>query len=203
MEIKQRILGLIFVAGEQGVSLDQMSQLLDINPSEIEEALKDLTLLLRESKLSPVNLVTYNQHYKLVTKRKLKDDLESFAQAPFNQNLSQAAVETLAIIAYRQPITRLAVEEIRGVASANMIQKLIHKDLVKEIGRVSGPGRPFLYGVTDYFMDYFALESLEDLPEIEPLALNAELASEELFRTKEWQIELFEDSEEGDDLSHG
>ena len=179
-----------------------MSQLLDINPSEIEEALKDLTLLLRESKLSPVNLVTYNQHYKLVTKRKLKDDLESFAQAPFNQNLSQAAVETLAIIAYRQPITRLAVEEIRGVASANMIQKLIHKDLVKEIGRVSGPGRPFLYGVTDYFMDYFALESLEDLPEIEPLALNAELASEELFRTKEWQIELFEDSEEGDDLSH-
>ena len=116
MEIKQRILGLIFVAGDQGVSLDQMSQLLDINPSEIEEALKDLTLLLRESKLSPVNLVTYNQHYKLVTKRKLKDDLESFAQAPFNQNLSQAAVETLAIIAYRQPITRLAVEEIRGVA---------------------------------------------------------------------------------------
>ena len=116
--------------------------------------------------------------------------MEAYAHSPFTQKLSRAAVETLAIVAYRQPITRMGIDEIRGVSSITMLQKLLARDLIREVGRLEAPGRPVLYGVTDYFMDYFGLKSLEDLPNIEPLNLNDEVTSDELFNTKQWQISL-------------
>ena len=84
----------------------------------------------------------------------------------------------------------MGIDEIRGVSSITMLQKLLARDLIREIGRLEAPGRPVLYGVTDYFMDYFGLKSLEDLPNIEPLNLNDEVTSDELFNTKQWQISL-------------
>ena len=80
--------------------------------------------------------------------------------------LSQAALETLAIIAYKQPITRGEIEEIRGVGCDMMVRKLLARNLIKECGRSDAPGRPFLYEVTDEFMDAFKLESLKELPEL-------------------------------------
>ena len=154
------------------------------------EALQQLQLNLQEDSLSPVELVNYNDQYRLVTKSELAPDVESYAHSPFTQKLSRAAVETLAIVAYRQPITRMGIDEIRGVSSITMLQKLLARDLIREVGRLEAPGRPVLYGVTDYFMDYFGLKSLEDLPNIEPLNLNDEVTSDELFNTKQWQISL-------------
>lgn len=199
-ELIKRVFAILFVAGDEGVSRQELAQSLQEAISEIDQSLEQLKLDLQTDEYSPLELVNFNQRYRLITKRELAQDVESYAQAPFSQNLTRAAIETLSIIAYRQPITRMAIDEIRGVSSSSLIQKLISRDLVKEIGRIEAPGRPVLYGITDYFMDYFGLKSLEDLPEIEPIALNAELASEELFNLKEWPIELYEDeNNQGED----
>lgn len=196
MKLIKRVHAILFVAGQEGVSRQQLANSLQVPMKEIDEALQQLKLNFDSDDETPIELVNFNQHFLLVTKKDVVKDVEVYAQSPYKNTLTRAAIETLAIIAYRQPITRLAVDEIRGVSSASMIQKLIGRDLVKEVGRVEAPGRPVLYGITNYFMDYFALESLEDLPEVEPLALNSESAVEDLFSTKNWQIELFDELEQ-------
>ena len=190
MELITRLHGIIFVTGIEGVSRKDLAASLQVPLNQVTDALQQLQLNLREDSLSPVELVNYNDQYRLVTKSELAPDVESYAHSPFTQKLSRAAVETLAIVAYRQPITRMGIDEIRGVSSITMLQKLLARDLIREIGRLEAPGRPVLYGVTDYFMDYFGLKSLEDLPNIEPLNLNDEVTSDELFNTKQWQISL-------------
>ncbi|AXY25852.1 SMC-Scp complex subunit ScpB [Suicoccus acidiformans] len=198
IQLLTRIKGILFVAGEEGVSEADLVQVLNVPSVEVQENLQALKLTLQTDETSPIELVNYNQRYRLVTKAFLEEDVKAFAQQPVNQQLSRAAVETLAIVAYRQPITRLSVDEIRGVSSQSMLQKLMQRDLIQEVGRVEAPGRPLLYGVTPYFMDYFGLESLNDLPDIEPLALNAELTSESLFDIEEWNVEYFHQEEEDD-----
>lgn len=195
MNLIKRVHGILFVSGQEGVSREHLANSLNATIKEIDEALQQLKLNLYSDEDSPIELVNFNQHYVLVTKKDVEQDVIAYAQSPYKNTLTRAAIETLAIIAYRQPITRLVVDEVRGVSSASMIQKLIGRDLVKEVGRVEAPGRPVLYGITNYFMDYFGLESLDDLPEIEPLELNSESAVEELFSTKNWQIELYDDLE--------
>lgn len=195
MNLIKRVYAILFVSGQEGVSREHLANSLQTNVKEIDTALQQLKLNFDADKNSPIELVNFNQHYVLVTKKEVAQDVETYAQSPFKNALTRAAIETLAIIAYRQPITRLAIDEVRGVSSANMIQKLIGRDLVKEVGRVEAPGRPVLYGITNYFMDYFGLQSLDDLPEVESLELNSESAVEELFSTKNWQIELYDELE--------
>lgn len=195
MNLIKRVHGVIFVAGVEGVSREQLANSLGATLLEVDDALQQLKLNLQTDENSPVELANFNEQYRLVTKAELQSDVEQYAQSPFTQKLTRAVIETLAIVAYRQPITRMGIDEIRGVSSANVLQKLLTRDLIKEVGRVEAPGRPVLYGVTHYFMDYFGLNSLNDLPQVEPLALNDELASDELFSTKKWQLELFEDED--------
>lgn len=192
-ELIKRVFGILFVAGDDGVSRQELTQSLEEPISSIDDCLEQLKLNFQTDDSSALEVVNFNQRYRLITKKELAKDVEKYAQAPFSQNLTRASIETLSIVAYRQPITRMAIDEIRGVSSSSLIQKLISRDLIKEIGRIEAPGRPVLYGVTDYFMDYFGLKTLEDLPEIEPIALNAELSSEELFDLKEWPIELYDE----------
>lgn len=192
-ELIKRVFGILFVAGDDGVSRQELAQSLEEPISSIDDCLEQLKLNFQTDDSSALEVVNFNQRYRLITKKELAKDVEKYAQAPFSQNLTRASIETLSIVAYRQPITRMAIDEIRGVSSSSLIQKLISRDLIKEIGRIEAPGRPVLYGVTDYFMDYFGLKTLDDLPEIEPIALNAELSSEELFDLKEWPIELYDE----------
>ncbi|HBY89227.1 MAG: SMC-Scp complex subunit ScpB [Ruoffia tabacinasalis] len=192
-ELIKRVFGILFVAGDDGVSRQELTQSLEEPISSIDDCLEQLKLNFQTDDSSALEVVNFNQRYRLITKKELAKDVEKYAQAPFSQNLTRASIETLSIVAYRQPITRMAIDEIRGVSSSSLIKKLISRDLIKEIGRIEAPGRPVLYGVTDYFMDYFGLKTLEDLPEIEPIALNAELSSEELFDLKEWPIELYDE----------
>lgn len=192
-ELIKRVFGILFVAGDDGVSRQELAQSLEEPISNIDDCLEQLKLNFQTNDSSALEVVNFNQRYRLITKKELAEDVEKYAQAPFSQNLTRASIETLSIVAYRQPITRMAIDEIRGVSSSSLIQKLISRDLIKEIGRIEAPGRPVLYGVTDYFMDYFGLNTLDDLPEIEPIALNAELSSEELFDLKEWPIELYDE----------
>lgn len=199
MQLMTRIYGVLFVAGDEGVNRQDLAHSLNSTLSDINQALSELAVYLGDNR-SPIKLVAYDQRYQLVTKEELEEDVKSYAQSPYSQILTRAAIETLAIIAYRQPVTRMAIEEIRGVQSSSILQKLMGRNLIKELGRIEAPGRPVLYGVTNYFIDYFGLESLEDLPAIEPLAINAQLVSDELFNIREWQIELYDESptEEGE-----
>lgn len=193
--IIQQIYALLFVAGGEGVTLQVLQDTLSLPREEIENGLDSLARKFSQDQDCPLELTQYGEAYVLVTKQEMDSLLEHFAQSPLQQKLSRAAIETLAIIAYRQPITRMSIDEIRGVSSAAMIQKLQLRDLVREVGRVEGPGRPVLYGVTEYFLNYFGLSSLKDLPPIESLALNSQTVTEDLFDMKRWQIDLF-DSEE-------
>lgn len=195
MELTKRVYAILFVSGQEGVNREQLASSLQVPLKEIDAALQQLKLNFQNDAQSPLELVNFNQHYQLVTKQELEEDVERYAQSPYKQTLTRAAIETLAIVAYRQPVTRMIIDEIRGVSSISMLQKLLSRDLIKEIGRLEAPGRPVLYGVTHYFMEYFGLQSLEDLPAIEPLALNSESAMEDLFSMKQWEVELFDELE--------
>ena len=173
--------GLLFVAGDDGISLEEASYILELERSAVRQLLDELKKRL-EDENSGLELLLTASHYKLVTKASLKSYIEKYAVSPYSSQLSQASLETLAIIAYKQPVTRVDIESIRGVQSSGSIQKLLLRDLIEEAGRLETPGRPKLYKTTAYFMDYFGLESLDALPDASDLFdLDSEEANQ-LFR---------------------
>src|SRR5699024_8710256 len=123
-------------------------------------------------------LLEAGEKYELATKKDFSEIVKKYASSPFATSLSQAALENLAIIAYKQPLTRLEIDEIRGVHSGASLQKLVLRGLIEEKGRMEAPGRPILYGTTQYFMDYFGLKTLSDLPDIKDLEQTDEEESE-------------------------
>ena len=183
--------GLLFVAGDDGISLEEASYILELERSAVRQLLDELKKRL-EDENSGLELLLTASHYKLVTKASLKSYIEKYAVSPYSSQLSQASLETLAIIAYKQPVTRVDIESIRGVQSSGSIQKLLLRDLIEEAGRLETPGRPKLYKTTAYFMDYFELESLDALPDASDLFdLDSEEANQ-LFRDNH---DLFEELE--------
>ena len=183
--------GLLFVAGDDGITLEEASYILELEKSAVRQLLDELKKRL-ENENSGLELLLTASHYKLVTKASLKSYIEKYAVSPYSSQLSQASLETLAIIAYKQPVTRVDIESIRGVQSSGSIQKLLLRDLIEEAGRLETPGRPKLYKTTAYFMDYFGLESLDALPDASDLFdLDSEEANQ-LFRDNH---DLFEELE--------
>ena len=114
-----------------------------------------------------IRLISINGAYQLVTKSENSDYIQKLLKKNKRHSLSQASIESLAIIAYKQPITRIDIDEIRGVKSESAIQKLVEKGLIKDIGRLEVPGRPILYGTTDEFLRQFGLETLKELPSLD------------------------------------
>ena len=110
--------------------------------------------------------------YQILTRPEFAPYLERFDSVPRPPSLSRAALETLAIIAYRQPLGRIELEEIRGVASASVLRTLQDWELIAVVGRGEGLGRPLLYGTTKHFLDHFALQSLSDLPRAQDLPIS-------------------------------
>ena len=183
--------GLLFVAGDDGITLEEASYILELERSAVRQLLDELKKRL-EDENSGLELLLTASHYKLVTKASLKSYIEKYAVSPYSSQLSQASLETLAIIAYKQPVTRVDIESIRGVQSSGSIQKLLLRDLIEEAGRLETPGRPKLYKTTAYFMDYLGLESLDALPDASDLFdLDSEEANQ-LFRDNH---DLFEELE--------
>lgn len=116
-----------------------------------------------------IKLINVNDTYQLVTKPKNSDYVQKLLKTNVRQSLSQAALETLSIIAYKQPITRIEIDEIRGVKSDRAVLTLVEKNLIKETGRLDVPGRPILYSTTDEFLKFFGLENLNQMPQLEAL----------------------------------
>ncbi|MNH80463.1 Segregation and condensation protein B [compost metagenome] len=161
----------------------------------IVDALKDMKKSFKKAGRG-LQIISIAGGYQLATLPDHAPYFEKLAYSPSRSSLSQAALETLSIIAYRQPITRIEIEEIRGVKSERAIHTLVNKDLIEEVGRAEAIGRPILYGTTKAFLDYFGLGSLVDLPEMDQFE-NTENLEEEtqlLFQKLEEQQQLtFED----------
>ncbi|MGP6140065.1 MULTISPECIES: SMC-Scp complex subunit ScpB [unclassified Jeotgalibaca] len=169
---------LLFVAGDEGLTLEEMTALLEITPLEAHNLVSLLKQAYEQNQGSGLTIIETRNRYQLATKRQYSELIKQYAVSPFTSHLSQAALETLAIIAYKQPITRIEIDEIRGVQSSSMLQRLILRGLVKDLGRSETPGRPINYGTSEYFMNYFGLKDLDDLPNAEGLF---EMAEDEFF----------------------
>lgn len=157
---------ILFVAGDEGLTLEELSKLIDKPLDKVARLIEELAMKYKNDETSGILLIETANKYQLVTKKEYAVYIKRYAQSPFSQTLSRALLETLAIVAYKQPITRIEIEEIRGVQVASNLQKLKTRQLVEEVGRLDKPGRPLLYGTTPFFLDYFGINSLEELPEL-------------------------------------
>jgi len=184
--------GLLFAAGDEGLTLKQMAMVLEISESTVLDILGELKNDYSQTGRG-INLVEVAGTYQLTTKKEHAGYLKKLVESPTSTSLSQAALETLAIIAYRQPITRAEVEEIRGVKTERPIHTLMAKVLIKEVGRVEGTGRAILYGTTKEFLEYFGLKTLEELPPL-PEKVDEQYVQEEADLFFERFQETIEDS---------
>lgn len=175
--------GLLFVVGNEGISFEKLKNVLEVDDNELEQLLAEL-----DNQYQNINrgfkIENLGNKYKLVTKKEHKKYYENLIETEKNENLSQAALETLAIIAYNEPVTRLYVDEIRGVESSYLVRKLLYRNLIREVGRSDAPGRPILYGVTDEFLDYLGLSSIEELPKLEVVKEKEEFEDLDLYESK-------------------
>ena len=157
--------GILFAFGEEGLEKDQIKIALNVDDEAFLELIATYKNKLKEEDRG-LDLVDYGGFYKFVTKNELHELISEMLEFNKTKKLSQAALETLAIVAYKQPITRIEIEDIRGVNSDMMCRRLEAMDLIHEIGRAESVGRPILYEVTPEFMDVFKLTTLNELPEI-------------------------------------
>jgi segregation and condensation protein B len=157
---------LLFVAGGP-VTLEQLAGVLERQPEEVKKGLENLEQMYNEKR--GLALQWHNGKVQLTTNPVLADYVETFLGLDATTRLSRAALETLAIVAYRQPITRPGIDSVRGVNSDGALKSLLTKGLIEEVGRADTPGRPILYGVTNDFLQYFGLSSLRELPPFEAL----------------------------------
>ncbi|WP_097157490.1 SMC-Scp complex subunit ScpB [Bacillus oleivorans] len=156
---------LLFAAGDEGLTSKQIASVLEKPEAEIRTLIHEMKKDYDESTRG-LTIVQFGDTYELVTKKEFADYLKMLVESPHQHSLSQAALETLAIIAYRQPITRVEIEEIRGVKTERPIQTLMAKGLIEECGRAEGTGRAYLYGTTKTFLDVFGLKDLNELPKL-------------------------------------
>jgi len=159
--------GLLFVVGDDGLSINQMMEILEINHDEAVELINKLKEEY-ENVNRGIRIHFLGNTFKLTTKQEHRNYYQKLLVNEENNTLSNSALETLAIVAYNEPITRVEVDELRGVQTAQMIRKLVAKGLLKECGRSELPGRPILYKTTSEFLDYFGLSDISELPRITP-----------------------------------
>ena len=160
--------GLLYVQGDLGLTINQIEDILEIP----EEEAKSLVLNLKnyyEENNRGLRINYLGNTIKLTTKEEHQKYYQKLLESPSSNNLSESALEVLAIIAYNEPITRGDLEKLRGVDSTYVLRRLLAKGLMKECGKSDLPGRPILYKTTDDFLDYFGLASIKDLPNIELL----------------------------------
>jgi segregation and condensation protein B len=171
MSLAALLEGLLFVAAEP-VAPVHLAAALEISVTEVEKGLEVLEFDLQSRGL---RLQRHSGRVQLTSSPELAEVIEKFLGLEATSRLSRAALETLAIIAYQQPVTRPQVDVIRGVNSDGVLKSLLSKGLLQEVGRAEGPGRPILYGTTPDFLQHFGLNSLSEMP---PLALPDQLGSD-------------------------
>ncbi|MDA8235521.1 MAG: SMC-Scp complex subunit ScpB [Clostridia bacterium] len=177
-ETKGVIECVLFIANEP-VSLQTICDIAEIEKEDALELLRELQEEYRQRRRG-LQIIEIAKGFQLCTKPEFASYIERYYKPQTSAGLSKAALETLAIVAYKQPITRGEIELIRGVKVDKAIATLLEKDLIKEAGRKDGPGRPVLFGTTQDFLRYFGLKDLKDLPDPEEFIVQNTLEDEEL-----------------------
>jgi segregation and condensation protein B len=174
LDVTAALEALLFVSAEP-VAPSQLATALDISVSAVEQG---LTQLDGELQARGLRLQRHGGRMQLTTAPEMAEAVERFLGQEATSRLSRAAMETLAIVAYQQPVTRPYIEGVRGVSSDGVMKSLLGKGLVQEVGRAEGPGRPILYGTAPDFLQHFGLNSLTDLPALQLPAAKGENENE-------------------------
>lgn len=166
MNLKAITEGILFVVGDEGITIKELCECLELKENEVKEILTEL----RKDYENPergLRISFLGNTFKLTTKSEHREFYEKLVTDTKNFTLSNAALESLAIIAYNEPITRASINKIRGVESSQIIRKLLARGFIKEAGKEDSLGHPTLYKTTNEFLDYFGLATKEDLPKLD------------------------------------
>lgn len=160
---------ILFTMGESV----EISKLADVIEEDVRQTRKIIAAMAEkyEQEHRGISLVQFDNAVQLCTKAQMYEYLIKIAKAPRKMTLTDTVLETLSIIAYKQPVTRAEIERVRGVNCDHAINKLLEYDLIMELGRMDAPGRPLLFGTTEQFLRCFGVKSLEELPEINPVQI--------------------------------
>ncbi len=163
MNIKSVLESLMFAWGEP-LSINEISKILDMSVHSITLVLDEMMSEFNVDEDRGLNIQKFGDSYQLTTKKENYEYIQSLLETTVNKSLSTAAMETLSIIAYKQPVTKVEIELIRGVKCSQVVKGLLDKCLIKEVGRLDKPGRPTIYATTDEFLRHFGLSSIDELP---------------------------------------
>lgn len=178
LNIEAIVEGLLYMVGDDGLKVEQLASVIDKSIEDSEAILNSIQSKYANENFG-IELVNYGKTYKFITKQEVAPYIQALFHTSKPNTLSQSALETLAIIAYKQPITRVEIEELRGVGADMMLRKLQARNLIREAGRSDAPGKPILYEVTEEFMDSFKLYTLNELPDLPEF--NSDEENENLF----------------------
>ncbi|URL60866.1 SMC-Scp complex subunit ScpB [Acetilactobacillus jinshanensis] len=161
-----RVEGLLYVTGDTGLTVNQLVSVTSLSKNRIELSLKKLNQRFSNDDDCPFQLLNIHGRYQLITKKALNVDIQRYFKNTHTSILTSAALETLTIIAYNQPVTRIEVDDIRGVNSSVTIEKLLRQKLIKKAGRKKTLGNPIMFKTTDEFLNLFGLKNIKQLPKI-------------------------------------
>lgn len=163
MNIKSVLESLMFAWGEP-LNINEISKILNLPSHSITSVLNEMINEFNDDKAKGLVIQKFGNSYQLTTKKENYEYIQNLLQNTVNKSLSTAAMETLSIIAYKQPVTKVEIELIRGVKCSQVVKGLMDKCLIKEVGRLDKPGRPTIYATTDEFLRHFGLSSIDELP---------------------------------------
>ncbi len=200
MELKEAesiIEGVLFAAGD-AVHIEKLSDILDIDIKSTRAIVTALADKYDRGKRG-IQIIRLEDSYQMCSRREYQEYIAHLAEPRRSQSLSNAAMEVLAIVAYKQPVTRSVIEQIRGVSCDTLVNKLLEKNFIEEVGRLDTPGRPMLFGTTEEFLRCFGIESIAELPEFEErsadeFALAESIESAENGETEGEEINITEET---------
>ncbi len=175
-EIQAIIESVLFASGD-AVELEKLADIVDVDKRSLREILKKMMDDYNYGRRG-IHIVRMEDSYQMCTRGEYFEYVSRLAEPPRKQNLSNAALEVLSIVAYKQPVTRTSIEHIRGVNCDYIVNRLIERNFIEEKGRLDAPGRPILFGTTQHFLRSFGIATLADLPEFDSLGQTAEDAEQ-------------------------
>ncbi len=171
-EIQAAIEAVLFAAGD-AIELERLADIVDVDKKSLREILKKMMDEYNYERRG-IHIIRMEDSYQLCTRGEFSEYVSRLAEPPKMMNLSNAALEVLAIVAYKQPVTKSSIEHIRGVNCDYIVNRLIERNFIEEKGRLDAPGRPILFGTTQHFLRIFGISELEDLPDFDSLGQTAE-----------------------------
>lgn len=171
-EIQSIIEAVLFAAGDP-VELERLADIIDVDKRSLREILKKMMDSYNFERRG-IHIIRMQDSYQMCTNGVYAEYIGRLAEPPRKQNLSNAALEVLSIVAYKQPVTRSTIEHIRGVNCDYIVNRLIERNFIEEKGRLEAPGRPILFGTTQHFMRAFGISELDELPEFDSLGQTVE-----------------------------